>query len=322
MSVQHGASVDDDVLARTLPITTFLVLARLDTDGIVTHIEGGVKDQHTVTGFEVKAITILGKPGVANGDIVDDKVFTHQRMNIPGWRIREGSILEQYALATDKVKQHRTIRHATHVGLIFHALQVILLGIRIPDTVHFNTAARSKRAPLAGSELAFFAGTPCLSLSIERTMARDGNVVHLIGIERSHLAGRGIALIDGGHFWIGIIVGGEEHKRTLLYMQINVRNKLNGTCEPDTTGNNEMATALLFQGLHGCSKGFGAESTSIALGSKVREINTVGRNIHSGHCRHLERCFSIPGSNVRCKRISLTLNLAGRQNKGQQGQKA
>ena len=169
MAMQHGAAIDDDILAGTFPITTFLVLARLDADGIVAHIEGRVEDQHTIAGLEVEAITILCEPGVTDGDIVDDKVFAHQRMDVPGRRIREGGILEQHAIATNKVKQHRTIRHTTHIGLVFHALQVILLRIRIPDAVHLNSAARSKRAPLAGSELAFLAGTPCLALSVERT---------------------------------------------------------------------------------------------------------------------------------------------------------
>ncbi len=153
MTVQHGATLDDYVLARHLPVAAFLVLTALDADGIVADVKGGVSDYGPVARLQIQSVAVLRIPGIADSDVVQGHILTLQRVNVPRRRVAERGILQQHTLAQAELQQHGALQDPALVGLSVGTLQLIILRIGIPHVLYLYARTRCEGLPLVFREL-------------------------------------------------------------------------------------------------------------------------------------------------------------------------
>ena len=108
MTLEHGAPVDDDVLAGTAALASVGILSALDADAVVAGIEDRVDDEGVAARLQVECVAILRVGRVACQHIVDDDVLAHQRMDVPCRRVLEDDVLEQHVLAAHETDHDGT----------------------------------------------------------------------------------------------------------------------------------------------------------------------------------------------------------------------
>ena len=311
MSMIDGTSVHHDILARRLQVATVLVLARLDADGIVAHVKLVVDDQAVLAGFEVQAVAVLAIPGIDDHDVLDNDILAHERVQVPGGRVLEADALQPDVLAVGKVEEG----WAKEVA----CLLPVLVGLTPGGYIHVaaaqfvedglggcpnlralghacHTALFEQRVPLALRKLAMFDPSPGVTMSVDGSEARDGNVLLAVGIERADAAPGLQAFevgIDNGIF---AVVAREQDHRTLLQMQVDVVLEGDGAREPDATWHDEVTASALADAAHGKIEFFRVVivpvSTCTVFGDALRKLIED----RSAHLCHLE------GQSFRIKR--------------------
>jgi hypothetical protein len=84
--------------------SAFGVLARFQTNGIITHIQHRIYNDDIFTRFKINAITVLSIGRISDKNTIDDNILAHQRMYIPAWRIFEQYSLQIHILTTVATK--------------------------------------------------------------------------------------------------------------------------------------------------------------------------------------------------------------------------
>ena len=307
VAVEHDVVLHDDILAGLSASASVFVLARLDADGIVARIEGVVHNQGVGARLQVERVAVLRVPGVEHLDVVDGDVFAGQGMQTPAGRILERNSLEQNFLALDDVQQYGAEPRAYFVpffiGLDAHGIVELLAGLGtlerafggIPDVV-LHYAARSKEGfPLRGRHLAFLHGTPAVARAVEHSVAGDGDVLSIAGRD-GRLATAGVKPFERGlDDGVGIEVVGEEHQRVLLRIEVDVAQQLDGAGEPQSFGDDHLASALLVDGFDGLVDGLGIQSLAVGLGAEGGDVDAIVGEGGLHHLWHVERHALVEG---------------------------
>ena len=171
VSVIHHIVAGNHVLAGPAPFATGFVLARFDADGVIARIEGAVVDDYPVARLHVEGVAVLRIPRVDDRYLVQGQVFAMNGVYAPGRRVAEGNALQQNPVALEEPH---------HVGAPF-ALHGSLA--RVPHVAGFvDHATRGDPFfPLSGREFAAFHHAPGVAVAVEDAVARDGDVVGMVG---------------------------------------------------------------------------------------------------------------------------------------------
>ena len=104
MAMEYDVVSHNHVLAGLTTTATVSILARFDTDGIVTRIKDAAGNQSITARLQVECIAVLRIPGIEDLDIIKRDVVARQGMQTPTGRILERNTLKQHLLALDKAE--------------------------------------------------------------------------------------------------------------------------------------------------------------------------------------------------------------------------
>ena len=107
MTVIDDAIIDDDILRGDTAVATGLVLAGLHTDGIIADIEGAMRDDDVLAGFDIHAISVLAVPGVTDIEVIEHEVLAAHRVEVPCGAVLKRDPFQQDILAPDEMEHHR-----------------------------------------------------------------------------------------------------------------------------------------------------------------------------------------------------------------------
>ena len=301
MSVIDGTTIHHDVLARCLQVTSVLVLARLDADGIVAHVKLVVDDEAVLAGFEVQSVAVLAVPGVDYHHVLDDDVLAHEGMQVPGRGVLEAYALQPDVLALCEVEQCWTqevaCRLPVFVGLApsghvhVAATQFVEDGLCGSPNLRALCYARhaalfEQCVPLSFGEFAALDPAPGVTLSVDGAEACDGDVLLAHGIQRADAAACLQSLEVGIDDGILVVIAREEDHSAVLQMQVNIVLEGNGSCKPDASGHDEVASTALADATHGEVEFLGVVVVSVTactvFGDAFRKV-LEGGTLHLCH---------------------------------------
>src|SRR5690606_1300522 len=108
MPLEYGTIINDDIFGCSIPFSAIFIFARFNTDSVVAYVKCAVDDNRIFTRFQIQTVTILRIGRISYLYTVQDYIFAHQRMDIPGWRILKNHALQKNISTFDKTDHHRT----------------------------------------------------------------------------------------------------------------------------------------------------------------------------------------------------------------------
>ena len=171
VTVFHPATLHDDVLAGCVQPPPIGVASGLDRDTVVPGVEVTCFYQHVGTRFRIAAVVIWTM--TVDLHVLHDHVAAEHRMDFPHRRVLNRDAVDQHVLTTIRLNELRpqimTLAKHTfaHGNASFsHAKQRVSIGTLVAHAF-FPTVLRTS-VPLPPVFV--------VTLSIERTSARDGDV--------------------------------------------------------------------------------------------------------------------------------------------------
>ena len=248
MAVLHLAATDDDVFRGFAGKTALTALAAvvvtgtLDGDAVVARVEVAVFDEYTVARLRVAAVAV--GPVIINMYATYGNIGRQQGVDDPEGRPQQGDVLNEDALALVQVNHLgtqtvlRTEAALVHVDTVLGIFQQTGTGTLVLGYAALFHAEALVAAP----------GPPCLvrATAVNGTLARDGDVLGLVGIDERREVPTVQTLPACGHDGVQVRLEGEFQYGTLLHDEVHATLQLDGSCqEVLALGNDDAAATLL-----------------------------------------------------------------------------
>ena len=304
MAAEDRAALHHHVFGRHAAPAPVFVLAALDADAVVAHVEAAVAHDDVAARFDVDAVAVLRIGGVAHRHSVDRQVAAEQRVDVPRRRVLEHDALQQDVLAVDQTDHHRAqeifhrgpllvggqrARHV-HVG---HRVAPQRLFAREPvGRALVASAACGDAAPGAFVDLLAFERTPIFAVAVDDALARDGDVAGSARRDGRLAAARVVVALERGlDQRVEALVVREEDDGSPFHLQADVGAQDDRSRVPDSCRYAQRAAALGGQVVDRRRESFGREAGTARIASEAGQRRFPFRDGRQRHLRHGERQF-------------------------------
>ena len=256
----------------------------LHAESVVAGINGAVDDERNVTVAQVDGIAVLGVPGTAHGNAVDDDVLGVAGMYVEAGGVLDGDALNEHVLAVSHADEVSTalllfLGGGGDVGIAgFHVPRIPELAV-----LSLYTSDFLKRLPLDGAHLLALDGTPLCAVAVDDAFARNGDVLTLRGAYGRH-ALLGVLLVNEQPF-----VWREEDDGVLVEVQVDVVLEHDGAREPDAGRHDQTSAALLGELADAFSECLCVERQTITYATHVSQHDAVGGDDGCGDLLQCDR---------------------------------
>ena len=228
--------------------------AVLQADAVVARRDVTVGDAHVFRVVEVNAVAVADLQVVQQLDAVDDSLVATDEVNRPVGTLTDGHVADG---------QPAHVRQRQYMGTGIESL--VGQGLQFVGVFEFGTHKGD-------------------AVAVDGALARDADVVGIVGIEPEHTLT--LVLAEGTQVIDALVGIGLERGRS-LQMEFHVALQFNGASHKDMiTGQEHTPAALLTTTVDGLLDGYRIVSDAVTLGTEGRHIiHCLRRNCRDDKCQ-------------------------------------
>lgn len=262
MGVEYRIVLDQNVLARSALLKGLGSGAALEADAVIADIHRAPGHQHVLALHDVDAVAVLGIPGTAHLDVLDDDVLAETRHKVELGRILDRDAADMDPLAGSEADQMGT-QFLLAPGVVGD-VPVMLQVIGIPQRAVDRAAHLAEGVPFHVAYLAALDGPPPGAVAVDDALSGDGDVMPP-GSRDARLHALAVPEF--------VLVGRQEDDGAALQMQVDAILEHDGTGQVEAFGHDEMSASLLVQGGDRLLERLGVGGDAVGRPPEIRQAD-------------------------------------------------